>query len=103
MIDGDAWTGITKVYRDLQNTSCTSNYSGEGHYTILGLKRLLTVNRMINLNALLTSMETQHLLMIACGTNQAVNDELENMFQELFSILKQKKSVKNYSGHKIRR
>ena len=93
MIDGDIWTGITKVYWVLQNTSCTPNYSSEGHYTILKLKRLLTVNRMIKLSALLSSMET-HLLMIACGTSQTVSDELRDMFKELFSILKQKKTMK---------
>jgi len=53
MVDGDAWTGITKVYRVLQNTSCTANYSSDGHYTILKLKRLLTVNRMIKMNVAL--------------------------------------------------
>ena len=94
MTDADAWTGITKVYQVLKKTSCTPNYSSEGNYTILKLKRLLTVNRMINFNALLTSMGTAHLLMIACGTNQTVNDELRNMFKEFFSILKQKKAMK---------
>ena len=94
MIDGDAWTGIAKVYRVLQNTSCMHNYASEGHYTILETERLLTVNRMINFNALMASMETPHLLMIACGTNQRVNDELENMFKELFNILKQKNNKK---------
>ena len=34
------------------------------------------------------------LLMIACGTNQPVNDELRDMFKELFSFLKQKKTIK---------
>jgi hypothetical protein len=29
MIDGDAWTGITKVYRVLQNTSAAFNYSSK--------------------------------------------------------------------------
>jgi len=94
MIDGDAWTGLTKVYRVLQNTSCTPSYSSESHYTLLKLKRLLTVNRMINLNALLKSMETPHLLMIACEKNQPVNDEQRDMFKELFSILNQKNTLK---------
>jgi hypothetical protein len=44
MIDGDAWTGLTKVYCVLKNTSCTPSYNIEGHYTILKLKRLQTVN-----------------------------------------------------------
>jgi len=94
MIDGDAWTGLTKVYRVLQNTSCTPNYSSESNYTLLKLKRLLTVNRMTNLTALLAEMETPHLLMIACGTNQPDNGELENIFQETFNILKQKNTMK---------
>jgi len=32
--------------------------------------------------------------MIACGTNQPVNDELRDMFKELFSFLKQKETTK---------
>jgi len=94
MTDGDAWTGITQIYWVLKNTSCTPNYNSEGHYTILKLKRLLTVNHFTDLNALLTSMETPHLLMIVCGKKMSVNDELENMFLELFSILKNKKEMK---------
>ena len=79
MVDGDTWTGITKVYWVLKNTSCTPNYSSEGLYTILELECLLTFNRMINLNALLASNESPHLLMIACRTNLPVNDELRDM------------------------
>jgi len=94
MVDGDVWTGITKVYRVLQNTSCMADYTRKGHYTILKLKRLLTVNRMINLNALLESIKTPHLLMIACENNEPVNDELRTIFKELFSIMKQRKSMK---------
>ena len=94
MNDGDAWTGITKVYRVLQNTSSMPSCFSEGNYTILELERLLTVNQMINLNALLASMETSHLLMIACGTNQPINEELRNIFQELFNIQKQKNIIK---------
>jgi hypothetical protein len=94
MIDGDAWTGITQIYWVLQNTPSTPNYNSEGHYTILELKWLLTVNRVINLNALLTSMETPHLLMIACEANQPINEELENIFWELFSILQNKEEMK---------
>ena len=94
MTDGDPWTGITKVYRVLQKKSCTPNYSSTGHYTILKMQRLLTFNRKIKLNAVLESMETPHLLMIACDTNQPLNDELENMLHELLSILKQKNTMK---------
>jgi hypothetical protein len=94
MTDEDSWTAITKLDQVLQNTSCMSNYNSEGHCTILDLKRLQTVHQVINVNALLESIETPHLLMIACGTNQPVNDELENMFWELFSILENKKGMK---------
>ena len=94
MVDGDAWTGITKVYRVLQNTSCTPNYSSEGRYSIMDLEKVLMVNRLANLDELLTSMEKPHLLMIACGTNQPVNDEVENILQELFNILKGKYNIK---------
>jgi len=92
MIAGDVWAGITKVYGVLQNTSCTSSCFSE--YTILELERLITLNRLVNFNALLASTETSHLLMIACGTNQTVNDELSNMLKDLFSILKEKKTMK---------
>jgi len=94
MTDGDAWTGINKVYWVLQNASSMPNYNSEGHYTMLDLERLLMVHQMINVNALLGSIERPHLLMIACGTNQPVNDELENMFWELFSTLENKKEMK---------
>jgi hypothetical protein len=94
MIDGDAWTGISKVYRVLQNTPSMANYFRGSQYTILKLKRLLMVNRMIKLNEILQSMQKPHLLMIACGTNQPVNDELRNMFQELFSALEQEENMK---------
>ena len=39
-------------------------------------------------------METLHLLMIACGTNQTINGELRDMFKELFSILKKNQAKK---------
>ena len=94
MLDGDAWTGITKVYRVLQNTSCTPNYSSEGHYTILELEWMLKVSRIVNLNALLAEIETPHLLMIACDNIQPVNGELENIFGELFNILENKEEMK---------
>jgi len=96
MMTGDAWTGITKVYRVLRKTSCTPNYFSEGHYTILKLKQLLSVHRGINLNTLLESMETPHLLMIACGNNQPVNNELKNMIRELFttSLLNGRETMK---------
>jgi len=70
MIDGDIWTGITKVYRVLHKKTCLTNYYSEGHYTILDLERLQMVNRLVNINVLLSDMYKHILLMIACGTNQ---------------------------------
>jgi hypothetical protein len=94
MIDGDAWTGIDKVYRVLQKTTCTPQYSSPGNFTLLKIEGFLTESRMKNLNALLISMEKPHLLMIECKNNQTVNDKLRDTFKELFSILKKKKTMK---------
>jgi hypothetical protein len=94
MTDGDVWTGLTKVYRVFQKTSSTANCFSEGDCTVMKLKLLLTFNRLINVNTLLASTETPHLLMIACETNQSVNDELRNIFEEMLNILKQKKNMK---------
>ena len=94
MIDGDAWTGISKVYRVLQNMPSVANCFRESQYTILKLKRLLMVHRMINLNEILESIQTPHLMFIACGTNQFVSDEVKDLFKEMFNIVKQKNNMK---------
>jgi hypothetical protein len=94
MTDGGAWTGITEIYWVLQNTSSTPNYNSEGQYTILQLKWLLTVSRVINLNALFKSIQTPHLLLIECEAIFTVNDELRDMFKELFCIMKEKSNIK---------
>jgi hypothetical protein len=91
--NGDAWTGIKKVYRVVQKGSFMHNYSSEGNYTIMELERLLAVNGIINSNALLTSIKTPHLLMIACGTNQPDN-QVRDMFSELFSTVELKNNMK---------
>jgi hypothetical protein len=90
----DVLTVLSEVFWVLQNISSNHTYSSEGHYTILEIERLLTLNRMTNLNALLAEMETPHLLMIAWGTDHTVNGELRDMFSELFNILKKKKTMK---------
>ena len=79
MMDGGVLAGVNKVYWVLQNTSSVANCFSEGHCTILELERLLTLNRLVNFTALMASTETPHLFMIACVTNQTVNDELSNM------------------------
>jgi hypothetical protein len=61
LVKGDEWTGIIKVYQVLQTTSCLY----EGYYTILKLKLLLTVNRLMDFSKLRHSVLTPHLLLIA--------------------------------------
>jgi len=46
------------------------------------------------MNAVLASMETPHLLMIACENIQTFNDEVIYIFRKLFNILKQKNPMK---------
>jgi hypothetical protein len=93
MTDADAWTGLTKVYRVFQKTCCTDNFVSGDDCTVLKLKRLLTVNRMINLNTLLASMEIPHLLMIAREITESVN-ELRLIFKQLFNTLKENTTMK---------
>jgi hypothetical protein len=94
MVDGDAWTGLIKVYQVLQKTPSLTDFLSEGHYTVLTLQNLLLVNTMVNLNALMQSTTTPHLLMMACETNEPSNDETEQIFEGLFNTLRQKPSVK---------
>jgi hypothetical protein len=95
MVDKTPWTGIANAYRVLENTTNTHVYCTEGHYTILNLNSsLLIVNRVKSLSTILTTKERPHLLMIACENNQPVDDELRDMFSELFSILKQDRTIK---------
>ena len=90
MVDGDAWTGLIKVYQVLAKTDCLS----EGHYTILALENLLLVNHLVNLNTLLQSTTAPHLLMMSCETIQLLNDETKQIIRSLFHSLRQKQNVK---------
>jgi len=90
MVDGDAWTGLSKVYQVLEKTDCLS----EGHYTILTLEHLLYVNRMVNLNTLMESTTAPHLLMMTCDTRYLFNDEAKQILRQLFNTLKKNQSVK---------
>jgi len=90
MVDGDAWTGLIKVYQVLEKTDRLS----EGHYTVLTLEHLLLVNRMVNLNTLLESTTAPHLLMMMCETRYLFNDETRQILRSLFDTLKKKQSVK---------
>jgi hypothetical protein len=94
MIDGDAWTGLIKVYQVLQKTPCMTDFLSEGHYTVLTLQYLLLVNTMVNLNTLMESTTTPHLLMMACEIDQLSDDKTKQIFESLFKTLRHKMSVK---------
>jgi hypothetical protein len=94
MVDGDAWTGLNKVYQVLEKTPSMNNRLSEGHYTVLTLQHWLLVDRMFNLNTLLKSTTAPHLLMMSCDTNQLLNVETEKILRSLFNTLRQKQSVK---------
>ena len=90
MVDGDEWTGLIKVYQVLQKTDCLS----EGQYTVLKLKRLLAVNRLMDLSTLMLSIETPHLILMACDDNQLLSVEAQDIIRRLFDTLKQKLNIK---------
>jgi hypothetical protein len=71
MVKGDEWTGLIKVHQLLQKTGCLS----EGHYTVLKLKRLLTVNQMMDISKLMQSTVTPYRLLIACEDMQQLDEE----------------------------
>jgi hypothetical protein len=71
MVDVDEWSGIIKVYQVLQKTGCLN----EGQYTVLKLKRLLSVNQLMDFSTVMLSTGTPHLLLMACDTNQPLNAE----------------------------
>jgi len=94
MFDGDAWTGLIKVYRIIEKTSEITSRLREGQYTILTLDRFLKVNKMIDFNTLMTSTETFYLLMISWESNHLCNDETKHIFETLFNTLQRKPFIK---------
>ena len=94
MVDGDAWTGLIKVYQVLEKSPSMFDRLSEGHYTILTLEELLVVNQLVNLDTLLQSTTAPHLLMMSCETNQLLNVETKQILKSLFNTLKQKQNVK---------
>jgi hypothetical protein len=90
MVDVDEWSGLMKVYQVLQKTGCLS----KGQYTVLKLKRLLAVNRLMEISTLMLSIETSHLILMACEDNQLLSVEAQDMFGRLFNTLKQKPNIK---------
>ena len=94
MADGDAWTGLIKVYQALEKTPSINECLSQGHYTLLTLEHLLLVNQLVNLNTLLEAKTPPHLLMISCESNQLLNVESEQILKSLFNALGQKPYVK---------
>jgi ankyrin repeat protein len=92
--DGDAWTGLIKVYQVLEKTPSMTDRLSQGRYTILTLEHLLHFNQLVNLNTLMESTTAPHLLMMSCETNQLLNVETEQILRSLFNALSQKESVK---------
>jgi len=91
MVDGDEWTGIIKVYQTLQKTSCLS----EGQYTVPNLERLLMVNQLIDFSTVMQSTRKPHLLLMACDTNQLLNDETQHIIRRIFNTLKGNPYINN--------
>jgi len=90
MFDGDEWTGLIKVYQLLQKTDCLS----KGQYTILTLKRFVTVNQLMDLSKLMLSTVTPYLLLIACEENQLLDEKAKDVIRTLFDTIKQKPNIK---------
>ena len=90
MVDVDEWSGLIKVYQVLEKTNCLR----EGQYTVLKLKRLLSMNHLMDFSTVMLSTETSHLILMACEDNQLLSDEAKDMIRNLFKTLKQKPDIK---------
>jgi len=90
MVKGDEWTGLIKIYQVLQKTGGLI----EGRYTVLKLKRLLGVNKLMDLSKLMHSTVTPHLLLIACEDKQQLDKETKYVIRTLFDTIKQKPDIK---------
>jgi len=77
MVDVDEWTGIIKMLHVLQKT----DFVMEGRYSLLKLERLLSVNQLMDFSTLMQSTVTPHLLLLACDTNQLLNDEAQHIIR----------------------
>jgi hypothetical protein len=94
MFDGDAWTGLIKVYRIFENTSWSTNILREGKCTIRTLDRFLTVNKIMDFSTFMTATETSYLLMISWESHHLCNDETQQVFQKLFNTVQGKPFIK---------
>jgi len=90
MVDGDEWIGLIKVHQVLQKTGCLI----ESQYTVLTRDRLLTVNMLMDFSTLMQSTVTPHILLMACDTNQMLDEEAEDTIRNLLNTIKQKTNIK---------
>jgi hypothetical protein len=90
MIKGDEWTGLIMVHQVLQKAGRLT----DGQYTILKLKSLLKVNKLMDLSKLMQSTVTPHLLLMACEDNQQLDEESKDVIRTLFDTVKQKPNIK---------
>jgi hypothetical protein len=90
MVDGEGRTGLNKVYQVLQENVCFI----EGQYNILTLRLSVTVKELMDLNTLMLSTVTPYILLMACESNQLLNDEEQDIIRTLFKTIKEKPFVK---------
>jgi hypothetical protein len=90
MDKGDEWTGLIKVYQVLQQADCLT----EGQYIVLKLKRLLTLNQIMDLSKLMQSTVTPYKLLIACEDNQLLDEGTKKVIRTLFDTMQQKPNIK---------
>jgi hypothetical protein len=98
MVRGDEWTGLIKVCQVLQKTGCMI----EGHYTVLTLERLLTLNQLMDLSKLMQSTVKPYLLIVACEENQQLDEETKDVIRTIIDTIKQIEH-QNHIYHPIRR
>jgi hypothetical protein len=89
-VKGDEWTALIRAHQVLQKTGCLI----EGHYTVLKLKRLLKLHKLMDLSTLMQSTVTPHLLLMACEENQLLDEETKDIIRTLFDTIKQKENIK---------
>jgi len=90
MVEGEEWTGLIKVHQALQKAGCLT----EGQYTVLKLKRLLSLNQLMDLSKLMQSTVTPYLLLIACEDNQLLDEKTKDVIRTLFDTVKEKPDIK---------
>jgi hypothetical protein len=90
LVEGEEWTGLIKVHQVLQQTGCLS----EGQYTVLKLKSLLKEQQMMDINTLMKSTETPHLLLMACEYNRSLDEDTKDVIQTILDTINQKPNIK---------